>query len=224
MLKKAVAFILVLALLVPLGSAMAVKYYRVNTTWLKAHEKPSYDAKVLDIYRRDFAVTIARRGTGGWARVRFRPGGAQVFVQTKYLAACTSYTAYINRDNTVLHSGPATSFKTLGKLAAGSRVTVLTHGAAFDYVSSSRGKGYVRNTHLTASKPAAKSKASVKTAYVRNPSGKNVIVRKGPGKKYRQISSFRNGTKLNIIGSAGAWFKISWNGRIGWIMKQYVGK
>lgn len=222
--KKIVALILVLALLVPAASSLAVKYYRVNTTWLKAHQKPSYDSKVVDSYRRDFAVTIARRGINGWARVRFRPGGAQVFVQTKYLKACTSYTAYINKNNTVLHSGPATSFKSLGKLAAGSRVTVLTHGSAFDYVSTSRGKGYVRNTHLTASKPSVKAKASVKTAYVRNPSGKNVVVRKGPGRKYRQISSFRNGTKLNIIGSTGAWFKITWNGRIGYIMKKFVGK
>ena len=39
MLKKVVALILVLALLAP-AAAMAVTYYRVNTTWLKAHETP----------------------------------------------------------------------------------------------------------------------------------------------------------------------------------------
>ena len=154
MLKKVVALILVLALLVPAASALAVTYYRVNTTWLKAHEKPQYDAKVVDSYRRDFAVTIERKGKDGWARVRFRPGGAQVYVQTKYLTACSSYTAYISKDNTVLHKGPATSFKSLGKLAKGTKVTVLTHGSAFDYVSTPRGKGYVRNTHLSSDKVA----------------------------------------------------------------------
>ena len=101
MFRKIVALILVLALLVPMGSALAVTYYRVNTTWLKAHEKPQYDAKVVDSYRRDFAVTIERKGTDGWARVRFRPGGAQVYVQTKYLTACSSYTVYVSKDSTV---------------------------------------------------------------------------------------------------------------------------
>ena len=85
MFKKVVALILVLALLAP-AAAMAVTYYRVNTTWLKAHEKPQYDATVVDSYRRDFAVTIERKGKDGWARVRFRPGGAQVYVQTKWTA------------------------------------------------------------------------------------------------------------------------------------------
>lgn len=222
MMKKLIAFILVLALLVPVGSALAVTYYRVNTTWLKAHEKPQFDAKVVDSYRRDFAVTIQRKGKDGWARVRFRPGGAQVYVQTKYLAACSSYTAYISKDDTVLHTGPATSFKSLGKLAKGAKVTVLTHGSTFDYVSTSKGKGYVRNTHLTTTK-TAKTKSAGKTAYVKNSSGKNVVMRKGPGSKYKVIGSYRVGTKVTVLGSTGRWFKVSYRGKTGYIMKQYIG-
>ncbi len=175
MLKKAVAFILVLALLLPFTSALAVKYYRVSTSWLKAHEEPDYASTVVDSYRRDFAVTIAKRYDNGWAKARFRPGGAAVFVQTKYLERCSSYTAYVSRDATVLLSGPATSFKSLGKLNAGAKVTVLTHGAAFDYVSSSKGKGYIRNTHLTTQKPAGK------TAFSKNRANRTVNLRKGPG-------------------------------------------
>lgn len=223
MLKKVVALILVLALLVPVASAMAVTYYRVNTTWLKAHEKPHYDAKVVDSYRRDFAVTIERKGTNGWARVRFRPGGGQVYVQTKYLTACSSYTAYISKDNTVVHKGPATSFNSLGKLAKGTKVTVLTHGSAFDYVSTPKGKGYVRNTHLSTGK-VAKAKSAGKTAYIRNSTGKNVVMRKGPGSKYKTIGSYRVGTQVTVLGSTGRWYKVKVKGRTGYIMKQYVGK
>ena len=222
MFRRAAAFVLALILVLSAGSALAVKYYRVNTTWLKAHEKPSYDAKVVDSYRRDFAVTIERKGKDGWARVRFRPGGNQVYVQTKYLAACSSYTAYISQDDTVLLSGPATSFKSLGKLNAGAKVTVLTHGSAFDYVSSSRGKGYVRNTHLSKSKVA---KTVSKPVYVvTNPTGKNVVMRKGPGTKYKTLSSLRVGTKVTILGSGGSWYKVSYRGRTGYIMKKYLSK
>jgi len=221
MLKKVLAFILVLALLLPVGSALAVKYYRVNTTWLQAHEKPDFSSKVTDSYRRDFAATISRVGKDGWVKVRFRPGGKQVFVQKKYLTQCNSYTAYIKKDNTVLHAGPATSFKSLGKLATGTKVTVLTHGSAFDFVSTPRGKGYVRNTHLSTGKVA--KKAAVRTAYVRNDEGKNVVMRKGPGKKYKTTATLRVGTQVTLLGSTGAWYKISYRGRTGYIMKKYLG-
>ena len=200
MMKKIIAFILVLVLLLPFGSALAVKYYRVNTTWLKAHEKPDFSAKVTDSYRRDYAATISRVGKDGWVKVRFRPGGKMVFVQKKYLTLCDSYTAWISKDD-----------------------TVLTHGAAFDFVSTSRGKGYVRNTHLTTTKPAASKKASTKVAWVKNDSGKNVVMRKGPGSKYKVIGSFRVGTKVTVTGSTGAWFKISYRGRTGYMMKKYLG-
>lgn len=222
MFRKAIAVLLVLVLLMPVGSALAVKYYRVNTTWLKAHEKPEYSATVVASYRRDFAATISRIGKDGWVKVRFRPGGKMVFVQKKYLTQCDSYTAWVSKDDSVLHSGPATSFKSLGKLAAGTKVTVLTHGSAFDFVSTPRGKGYLRNTHLTTAKPAVKPKASSKSAYVKNDSGKNVVMRKGPGKKYKWIATLRVGTKVTVTGSTGAWYKVSYRGRTGYIMKTFL--
>ena len=225
MMKKIIAFILVLALLVPVGSALAVKYYRVNTTWLKAHEKPSYDSTVVDSYRRDFAVTICRVGKDGWVKVRFRPGGNMVFVQKKYLKLCSSYTAYISKDDTVLHAGPATSFKSLGKLKKGAKVTVLTHGSAFDYVSTSRGKGYVRNTHLTTAKSSAKASSSASyKATVKNDSGKNVVLRKGPGKKYKTIASYRPGTRVTVLQRGVSWSKVSCNGKTGYIMTRFLQK
>ncbi len=199
MMKKLIALMLVAVLLVPFGSALAVKYYRVNTTWLKAHEKPEYSDRVLDSYRRAFAVTIAKRYSGGWAKVRFRPGGAAVYVQTKYLAPCSSYTAYVGKDDTALLSGPATSFKTLGKLQTGAKVTVLTHGKAFDDVSSGKGKGYIRNSRLTTSNPAGK------TAYIKNPANRTVNLRTGPGKGYKVIAEYRPGTKVTLLKYGSSW-------------------
>jgi len=218
MFRKAIALVLVLVLLLPVGSALAVRYYRVNTTWLKAHDKPEYSATVVDSYRRDFAVTIAKKYDGGWAKVRFRPGGAAVYVQTKYLQACSSYTAYINQDKTVLLSGPATSFKSLGKLDKGAKVTVLTQGSAFDYVSCSKGKGYIRNTHLTTEKP------SRTTAYIKNYENKTVNLRKGPGTKYKVIGEYKSGTKVTLISYGKTWCKVSVGGKTGYIKTVFIKK
>ena len=58
---------------------------------------------------------------------------------------------------------------------------------------------------------------------MKNDSGKNVVMRKGPGSKYKVIGSFRVGTKVTVTGSTGAWFKISYRGRTGYMMKKYLG-
>ena len=221
--KRFIALILVLALVLPVTSALAVKYYRVNTTWLKAHEKPSFDATVVASYQRDYAATICTVGKDGWVKVRFRPGGNMVFVQKKYLKLCSSYTAYISQDDTVLLTGPGTNFKSLGRLQKGAKVTVLTHGSAFDFVSSSKGKGYVRNTHLTKNKAAAKPSSAYK-ARVQNSTGKNVVLRKGPGTKYKAIASYRPGTRVTVLQRGVSWCKVKCNGRTGWIMTRYLKK
>ena len=194
----------------------ALASYRVNTSWLKAHEKPDYISKVVDSYRRDFAVTILRACRGGWVRVRFLPSGNTAYVQSKYLAKSSSYTAYISRDNTVVHTGPAISFKSLGKLGKGTRVTVLSHGSAFDYVSTSKGKGYIRNTHLTSSRPDGR------TAYIKNPRNRTVNLRKGPGKGYKVLAEYRPGTKVTLLQKGTAWCKVMVRGKTGYIMRKYI--
>ena len=216
MLKKAIAFILVLALLIPFGSALAVRYYRVDTSWLQAREKPSFSSSVVNKYRRDTAVTIAKNYSGGWAKVRFRPGGPAVFVQTKYLKLCYSYTAYVSKDDTVLYNGPATSFKTIGKLDTGKKVTVLAHGSAWDYVSTSKGKGYVRNSRLTKSKP------SRTTAYIKNYEGKRVYLRKGPGTKYKSLGTYKSGTKVTVLQHGKTWCKVSVGGKTGYMKTIFI--
>jgi len=150
--KRVIALFLALVLILGTGAALA-DYYRVNTKWLKAREKPSYSARVLDSYRRDFAVSIVKRYKGGWARVRVRPSGATVYMQEKYLKRCKPYTAWLRTDNTPVMTGPARSFRVMGKVKKGTKVTVLTHGAAWDFCSTPRGKGYIRNTRLTRTKP-----------------------------------------------------------------------
>ena len=216
MMRRMIAFLAALILLLTAGTATATKYYRVNTSWLKAHEDADYSSRVLDSYRRDFAVTIAKRYSGGWAKVRFRPGGEAVFVQEKYLKECKSYTAYVSQDKTVLLSGPATTFDSKGKLNRGAKVTVLTHGAAFDYVSTSKGKGYIRNTHLTTKKPNGK------TAFIRNPAKRTVNLRSGPGTGYKVIAEYRPGTKVNLLNYGSSWCKVSVGGKTGYMMTKYI--
>ena len=215
--RKGLVFLL--AVLIALLSACpAMASYRVNTSWLKARKNPSYSSTVVDSYRRDFAVSILRTYKGGWTRVRFLPSGNTAYVQSKYLAKSSSYTAYVSKENTVVHTGPAISFKSLGKLGKGARVKVLSHGSAFDYVSTSKGRGYIRNTHLTSSRPKTTSRA----AHIKNPRNRTVNLRTGPGKGYKVIAEYRPGTKVTLLHRGSAWCKVKVRGRTGYIMRKYI--
>ena len=214
--KRRVLTIVICVLLALLPACEAFAYWRVNTSWLKAHEKPNYSAKVVDSYRRDFAVMILSNGKGGWSRVRFMPSGNTAYVQKKYLVSCKSYSAYISKDNTLLRNGPATSFTSKAKLGKGTKITVLTHGSAFDFVSTPKGKGYVRNTCISASSPGGRS------AHIKNPRNKTVNLRKGPGKNYKVIAEYRPGTKVTILQKGKAWSKVKVRGKTGYIMTKYL--
>ena len=148
----------------------------------------------------------------------------RAYVQSKYLSKSSSYTAYVSKDNTVVHTGPAISFKSLGKLGKGAKVKVLSHGSAFDYVSTSKGKGYIRNTHLTSSKPGtgSKAKSGSKNAHIKNPRNRTVNLRTGPGKKYKVVAEYRPGTKVTLLQRGSAWCKVKVGGRTGYIMRKYI--
>ena len=215
--KRLIAFLLVIALLLPACTALAATYYRVNTTWLRAHTQPKMSAKVVDSYRRDFAATILKTYKGGWAKVRFLPGNHVAYVQKKYLAAASSsYTAYLSKDHLNVRTGPAPSFKSLGRLNGGAKVTVLTHGAKYDYVSTPRGKGYIDHSALTRSKPAGL------TAFVRNPRNRTVNLRSGPGLEYKVIDEYRPGTKVIVYEKDDEWCYVKVQGKWGYMMTYYL--
>ena len=213
--KRMIALLLALLLTVP-GVVSATTYYYVNTSWLAARSAPSVQAERVDSYRRDFALTIAQRVNKTWAKVRFRPSGNTAYVQTRYIKASQSYTAYLSQDDTRVYTGPATSFNVLGVLNKGAKVTVLTHGKAFDFVSTSYGKGYIRNTHLTKTKPAGV------TAFIRNPRNRTVNLRAGAGKSYKVLGEYRPGTKITLLKKNDVWSKVSVRGKTGYMMTRYI--
>lgn len=215
--KKRLFLFLLCAVLALLPALSLAAYWRVDTTWLKAREAPSYKARVMDSYRRDFAVEILEKLSGGWARVRFLPGGHLAYVQSGFLQkASSSYTAWIALDGTQVRIGPARSFNSKGYLNTGAEITVLVHGQTYDYVSTSKGEGYVLNNRVTRSKP------SMKTAKVKNKGRRTVNLRTGPGLGYEVIAEFRPGTKVSVVNYGSAWCEVVIQGIPGYMMTKYL--
>ena len=227
--KRLCALFLVLVLLIPAAMASAA-YYRVNTNWLKVHRLPDDNAKVLDSYRKDWALTIEKK-YDDWSYVTFT-NGKDGYVLTKYLKKGKSYAAWVTSDDTALRSGPAYSFSSVGTLAKGAKVTVLTHGSGYDYVSSTVGRGYVRTGALSTKKVKASGKKSTSAtvagsgesydAYVVNPKNRTVNLRKGAGKNYGVINAYMPGTGVTVLEKGDTWSKVSIYGVTGYMMSEYL--
>ena len=216
--------LLVLTLVLPLVSASAATYYYVSgTSSLKIREKPDSTAKVKDSYRADFAVVSYKKYNTDWAYVHFSDG-AEGYVMRKYLKSSSTSTMYVTKDKTPLRGGPATSFSQTGTLYQGDKVKVLTSGATWSYVSGDAGTGYVKKS-LLSSKAVKKSgnAGTPYTAYVNNPAGRTVNVRKGAGTNYAVLTELDPGTEVTVEEVSGSWSRIS-GPASGWMMKSYLSK
>lgn len=227
--KRLIALMLVIVLLIPAGIASAGAWYRVNTSSLKVHYMAGENSKVLGSYRRDYACKILRTD-GDWSYVQFS-NGFKGYVMTKFLAKASSYTAWIASDNTNLRKGPDGGFAATAILAKGRKVTVLSHGTKYDYVSAGNlGSGYVVNSLLSRKKVKPSGNASESTT----PSGGNytawiistgkVRLRKSPYSTAPIIASYKPGTKVKVLKHGAVWDKIKVNGNTGYMMTKFLTK
>ncbi|MBR6966534.1 MAG: hypothetical protein IKH81_05570 [Clostridia bacterium] len=228
--RRLVSLLLALVLLIPCA-ASAVTYYHINTGSVRLWYLPDYNAKVLDSYRQDWALTIDQTVEKTWASITFS-NGRSGYVEKKYLTRDRSYAAWITQDNTKLKHGPGYVFKNEGSLDRGARVTVLTHGRGFDYVRAADGTcGYVSNNLL--------SKKKVNPTPAPAPSEKDVnypawVVSQGGSVGLRTAASRSNdvvfgkyppGTEVTVLKELENFvYVVVSDGNVGYMRKEYVSK
>lgn len=227
--KRLIALLLLVALLLPVGMASAATRYRVNTTSLRVRFLPSESAQVLASYRKDWALTVSS-SADGWSYVTFT-NGFQGYVQSKYISKASSYSAWITNDDTSLRYGPDGSYGTSAKLAKGRKVTVLSHGSRYDYVSAGDlGSGYVMNGFLSKKKVAPSGKDSTSTAvsgggysaWVLNAGYRKVNLRTSASTSAPVITQYATGTKVQVVSHGATWDKVTVDGNTGYMMTKFL--
>ena len=226
--KRLVALLLVLLLVAPCALASAVTYYRVNTSWLKIREIPSDSGNVLDSYRQDYALTVNKKVDKNWSLITFT-NGVQGYALSKYFTKCKSYRAWITSDDTALRRGPGYGFDKVGTLARGAKITVLTHGKTYDYVSTTIGNGYVHNGYISKKKVKASGNASTPTvssvnytAWTCNAS--KINLRTGASMSSTIIDSYPSGTQVDVYEHGPEWDYVGVNGNFGFMKNHYLSK
>jgi len=214
--------LMVLTLVLPLVPASAATYYYVSgTSSVKMREKPNTDAAVKDTYRADFAVVSYKKYDSTWAYVHFSDGG-QGYVMRKYLKSSSTSTMYVKKDDTPLRGGPSEAFDQTATLYAGNKVRVLSSGSTWSYISATAGTGYVKKSQLSSSVVKSTGVAgSPYEAYISNPNGNTVNLRRGPGKDYEVVEELNPGTKVTVESIVGDWAGLYGGG---YVMKRYISK
>ena len=140
----------------------------------------------------------------------------------------TTKTVYVNTPGSTLNvrSGPGTGHAILGYFKHGDKITVTDESGDWYKVTYIGKTGYISKAFTkadgttTTTPPTTPSTPQPKTVYVNSTIGLNV--RSGPNTTYSILGTLANGTKITVTEENSTWYKLSYNGRTGYISKTYT--
>lgn len=155
-------------------------------------------------------------------------------------STATGYTAWVtsaNGKSVNLRSGAGTNYRTVGRYSVGTPVTVIVHGAEWDYIRVGTRAGYMMTAYLTTTQPPAGSAGSSGTtggttgdststggytAYVTSANGKSVRMRSGAGTGYGVLYQLPVGTEVTVLSHGTTWDRIRYNTTDGYMMNEFL--
>ncbi|WP_409296006.1 SH3 domain-containing protein [Peribacillus sp. SCS-26] len=143
----------------------------------------------------------------------FSPYSGIISDKPAEVQAATTYT--VNASSLNVRSGPGTKYAKIGSLPRGASISVVTKLSSGWYKISYKGKtGYVSGQYVKIGTTSVTYRVKV---------GTTLNVRSGPGTKYATLGSLTNGTVLKVIRKeTNGWYRISFNGKTGYVSGQYV--
>ena len=149
-----------------------------NGLGVRLRTGPSTTYGILGLYPVGTQATILRSGSC-WHYVRI--GRHTGYMMSEFLSTGTGttppsavggYTAYVTSENGLgvrLRKGAGTGYGVLGLYSVGTQVTVLEHGAKWDYIRVGSRKGYMMNKFLTTSVNTSKLTGVTLNTYAPTP-------------------------------------------------------
>lgn len=205
-----------------------------NGGYVNLRSGPSLDYSVLMRVTSGTSVTVVN-DSYEWNYIAVPTSGSTVYgyMHDSFIdrgtATATITTKYGGKVN--VRSGPGSSYKSVGSLATGTRVTVLLSGNGWSRISGGGLTGYMASSYLSAtgsgsggsgSSGGAGSTSST-TAYVNNPRSTQVLnLRESPSQTARSIGQYRNGTQVKVVSYGSTWCEVYVGTRHGYMMTQYL--
>ena len=130
-----------------------------------------------------------------------------------------------------VRSGASTSASIIGTLKNGAKVDItgesgnwykINYNGRVGYVS----KDYVKKGGATTPEQKPEDKPQTETKVTGTVTGitTTLSVRSGASTSATIIGTLKNGAKVEITGESGDWYKINYNGKVGYVYKSYIKK
>lgn len=223
--KAACAAMLSMAMVVPLA-AFAENETRVitcGTLNLRAEESAS--SKILGKYGWGSEVLV-KGVNGDWASVDV--GGQSGYMYAKYLGreGTTNSTAYVKTNSRGLNLRAEPNGNILGSYPRGTKVTVLATTGEWSKVSVDGKTGYMQSRWLSGKAVSGGSSAvspAAGTAVVNNPRDTQVLfLRREANVSSESLGYYRNGKTVTLLARQGDWYKVSVDGKTGYISTWFL--
>ncbi len=137
-------------------------------------------------------------------------------------------TATVTASSLNVRQGPGTSYPRIGGLSKGKTVQVYADEGEWLKIGFNAGFGYVCQKYTTfqdatvqPTQPEQPTQPTTTTGKVINVSS-SLNVRENAGMGYQVIGSLSNGTTVTILGKEGNWYKIEYNGGVGYVSADYI--
>lgn len=182
------------------------------------------------------AQVIVISSSNGWSKINYN--GTIAYASSQYLVSKDSVSGDFGNGevtgNTVrFRSGASTSSSVICTLDKGAQVKV-TGAKGNWYAISYNGKsGYMSADYIkltgkseasdsTPSTPSTPSAPTVTEGYAAQVIGTSVRLRKGPSTSYDIICSCPKAASVTVLSSEKGWYKLSYNGKVGYMSGDYV--
>ena len=125
------------------------------------------------------------------------------------------FQAKVNADSLYLRQSPGGAVITT--LSKGTTVAVLNNSSSWYKVSVNGKEGYVSGEYLTGT---TATDVALGTGTVK--CSTSVNFRSAPNTSSTSYGELKNGTKVNVVGVSSGWYKVTYNGKTGYIHPDYI--
>ena len=129
----------------------------------------------------------------------------------------SGYKASVIGTSVRLRSQPNTSSDTLGYYSNGVTLTALGSVSGWYKVSYNGKTGYMSAQYVRIT--PSDSYSSAKSGSV---TGSDVRMRMGPSTDFASVGTLSKGASVKISGETGSWYEVSYNGKYGYMSKDYI--
>ena len=204
----------------------------VTTTALNLRSQANTSSDIIVTMPKG-AQLIVISSANGWSKVNYN--GTVAYACSDYLSSRSSVsgsfgTAVVTGNDVRMRSGPSTSYSIICDFDKGTQVSVTGASGGWYAISVNGKSGYMSSDYLSFAQASQPTPSPVPTTpvtpaadgYAAQVIGTSVRLRQGPGTSYGIVTYCSKGAAVTVYSSENGWYKLSYNGNVGYMSGDYV--